>query len=86
MIGRGEETRTPDILVPNQARYQLRYTSTYKIFITSALFSSSVYYTLFRKVFQALIFLLFAVPTLSPEWSYNFLIDFEYILWVRIKK
>ena len=24
--GRSEETRTPDILVPNQARYQLRYT------------------------------------------------------------
>ena len=25
--GRGEETRTPDILLPKQARYQLRYTS-----------------------------------------------------------
>ena len=24
--GRSEETRTPDILVPNQTRYQLRYT------------------------------------------------------------
>ena len=25
-IGRSGEARTPDILVPNQARYQLRYT------------------------------------------------------------
>ena len=27
LYGRGEETRTPDILLPKQARYQLRYTS-----------------------------------------------------------
>ena len=28
--GRGDETRTHDLLVPNQARYQLRYTSNFQ--------------------------------------------------------
>ena len=31
--GRSEETRTPDILLPKQARYQLRYTPKFSLFI-----------------------------------------------------
>ena len=32
LFGRGDRTRTCDILVPNQERYQLRYTSSFFLF------------------------------------------------------
>ena len=35
------ETRTPDILLPKQARYQLRYTRLFRYFIRLAVFSQT---------------------------------------------
>ena len=65
-IGRGEETRTPDPMVPNHVRYQLRYTP----FIHDALISytkskkkstiSMGFFNFFIKFFFAYFFKSFA--------------------------
>ena len=41
-FGRSDRTRTCSILVPNQARYQLRYTSKYKIVVKNIGFTELV--------------------------------------------
>ena len=48
LLCRGDRTRTCDSLVPNQERYQLRYTSVlrlqrYTFFVTLANFSAIIY-------------------------------------------